>query len=110
MKAAKIVTNSGEAFRCLGDYFAGLDSIQRKSEREEALQEKNHIAGSQSTLDSWQDNRPEGDPTVRQPVLKEALGVSGRGIRSAQHRDIGRAVKCYQRAVTIDPLDSHAGV
>ena len=88
MKAAKINTACGEAFRCLGDYFAGLD----------AEGSPQHKAGAQ------------GDGATAGVGGREGFDAGGGEIRRARHRDVGRAVKCYQRAVTIDPLDSHAGV
>ena len=88
MKAAKINTTSGEAFCCLGDYFAGLDSVGNN----------NPEAGV------------EGEGEAARVGEREGFDAGGGEIRRARHRDVGRAVKCYQRAVTIDPLDSHAGV
>lgn len=125
MRAAKLDPNCGEAFRFLGDYFAGLDTVAQDAGGQSPAGESSSEIGSCTLQASGEllpqdsqhrtpsDDRAESfQETVAEKQKEGGLhdDLRGRRIRQAKHRDIGRAAKCYQRAVVLDPLDGHSGV
>ncbi|CAI5458641.1 unnamed protein product [Closterium sp. Yama58-4] len=90
LQAGKLSPGSAGAFRCLGYFFAGFQGIIPRTGTRGAQQ------GDGRHAEAWW-------------VAGERNRARKGGVGGELVRDVGRAVKCFQKAVSVNPEDQDAG-
>ncbi|GJP37717.1 hypothetical protein CLOM_g22141 [Closterium sp. NIES-68] len=92
LQAGKLSPSSADAFRCLGYFFGSFQGVIPRRDARGAQQADGRHA------EAWW---AAGE---RKRVLK-----GGAGGEEGLVRDVGRAIKCFQKAVSVNPGDHDAG-